>query len=134
MNELKCREEFDAWHFSEFCKKSGFDNETNQTIYAAIYSTEENEAERDAEYRVWSYQQARINELEKNLRTGNMLLHSRDQTIDVFIKSKETMKADVNTLQGRIDKALEIAQDLMQSMELYKVGERLEKILKGGEA
>ncbi|MDS7927547.1 hypothetical protein [Acinetobacter sp. V115_6] len=67
MNELKCREEFDAWHFSEFCKTSGFDNETNQTIYAAIYSTEDNETEREAEFRVWAYQQARIEEIQERL-------------------------------------------------------------------
>lgn len=134
MNELKCRKEFDAWHYEKFCNSCAMGDETNQAVYDAIYSTDDNKGEREREFEVWAYQQARINQLEENLRTGNRLLHSRDQTIDVFIKSKETMKADMSTLQVRIDKALEIAEDLMQSMEFYKVGERLEKILKGGGA
>ncbi len=41
--------------------------ETNQIVYNAIYSSEDNYAEREAEFKVWVYQQARIEDLKTRL-------------------------------------------------------------------
>lgn len=98
--------EFLKWHYSEFCKELSGDDETKQSIYDAIYACEDNQAERDAQYKVWAYQQSRINELEINLRTGNRLLHSKDEAIESFIKSKTALKAEIETLKNNLSNAL----------------------------
>ncbi|MHC3136251.1 hypothetical protein ACWPO0_10305 [Acinetobacter nosocomialis] len=67
MDEIKCREEFFTWHYTKFCKECDMGKETNQIVYNAIYSSEDNYAEREAEFKVWVYQQARIEDLKTRL-------------------------------------------------------------------
>ncbi|MFA2923387.1 hypothetical protein [Acinetobacter pittii] len=71
---------------------------------------------------VWQHQQEKVEGLKKTNRK-----------LEIYMLEIQQNMTDANELQKRLDSALEIAEDLMQSMEWYKVGERLEKILKGPE-
>jgi hypothetical protein len=64
---VKSREEFISWHYSEFCKAYDFRDGTNQAIYNSIYSTEDNLAEREIEFKVWSFKQSQIDDLKNSL-------------------------------------------------------------------
>ncbi|WP_457971080.1 hypothetical protein [Acinetobacter calcoaceticus] len=73
---------------------------------------------------VWQDQQGKLEDLEKEwLEMNQDLEKSRQVGFEV--------EAENRNLQKRISKAKEIADELMQSIENYKLGELLEKVLKG---
>ncbi|XYS20617.1 hypothetical protein ACSUAV_13775 [Acinetobacter baumannii] len=69
-------------------------------------------------------QQAKVEELQKQLSEYIFVSETLDE---MYVK--EVQKSD--ELQKRINKAKEIANELMQSVENYKLGELLEKVLNG---
>ncbi|WP_447500129.1 hypothetical protein [Acinetobacter oleivorans] len=73
---------------------------------------------------VWQHLQPKMDELEKEWLEMNQELEKEIQV--GFEVNKENRE-----LQKRINKALEIADELMQNAENYRVGELLEKVLKG---
>ncbi|MDV7581567.1 hypothetical protein R4795_15170 [Acinetobacter baumannii] len=72
----------------------------------------------------WKHQQEKVEELEKEWLEMNQELEKSRQV--GFVVEEEN-----RNLQKRINKAKEIADKLKQSVENYKVGELLEKVLKG---
>ncbi|MFW1769777.1 hypothetical protein [Acinetobacter baumannii] len=72
----------------------------------------------------WKHQQEKVEELEKEWLEMNQELEKSRQVGFV-------VEAENRNLQKRINKAKEIADELMQSVENYKLGELLEKVLKG---
>lgn len=75
--------------------------------------------------------QLKINKL---VFIGRELQQKLKMALDVIQCGKEVRELFIqkfNAQQVRIDAALEVAEDLMQNIETYKQGERLEQALKG---
>ncbi|EPM2860324.1 hypothetical protein ACTWX2_001795 [Acinetobacter baumannii] len=72
----------------------------------------------------WKHQQEKVEELEKEWLEMN-------QQHEKAVKECFDVNSENRKLQKRINKAKEIADELMQSVENYKLGELLEKVLKG---
>lgn len=82
---------------------------------------------------VWQHQQAKVDGLTEKLSVALGDLDVANKNLRDRFSAFQIVRKEADDLQKRVDSALEIAEDLMQSMEWYKVGERLEKILKGPE-
>ncbi|HAV3549940.1 Uncharacterised protein [Acinetobacter baumannii] len=72
----------------------------------------------------WNHQQEKVEELEKEWLEMN-------QQHEQAVKECFDVNSENRKLQKRINKAKEIANELMQSVENYKLGELLEKVLNG---
>lgn len=74
--------------------------------------------------KAWQHQQAKVEEANAK---AQMCRDEKNHAINRWsVVCKER-----DELQNRINKALEIADELMQNIENYRVGEQLEKVLKG---
>ena len=66
MDEIKCREEFFTWHYTKFCKECDMGKKQIK-LFTTQFIRQKTTAEREAEFKVWVYQQARIEDLKTRL-------------------------------------------------------------------
>ncbi|HFG4486366.1 hypothetical protein [Acinetobacter baumannii] len=79
---------------------------------------------------VWQHQQAKVDELTRKLSAALGELNVTNKNLRDRFSAFQMVRQEADDQQKRMNAALEIAEDLMQSMEMYSVGEKLEKILK----
>ncbi|MDD9317889.1 hypothetical protein [Acinetobacter lactucae] len=82
---------------------------------------------------VWQHQQAKVNTLTQKLSVTLGDLDVANKNLRDRFSAFQLVRSEADDLKKRMVSALAIAEELLQSMEWYKVGERLEKILKGPE-
>lgn len=80
---------------------------------------------------VWQHHQAKLDELTRKLSAALGDLNVANKNLRDRFSAFQMVRQEADDLQKRMNDALEIVEDLMQSMEMYPVGKKLEKILKG---
>lgn len=124
----KCREAFERFECEKY--EANYDDmkknwDWYESQFGYRYSPESLRGKDWAVWqKAWQHQQAKVNNItEAYAKLSHSDVQNRLRWADSIKKRDE--------LQKRISKANEIADELMQSIENYKLGELLEKILKG---
>ncbi|MDO7424661.1 hypothetical protein Q5X52_01340 [Acinetobacter baumannii] len=79
----------------------------------------------------WQHQQAKVEELEKQLREYIFVAETIDEMYVKEVKSSEELQKRVGQQGLIIAKAMSIASDLQKSWSMFEIGKKLEQALKG---
>lgn len=79
----------------------------------------------------WQHQQAKVEELQKQLSEYIFVAETIDEMYVKEVKSSEELQKRVDQQGLIIAKAMSIASDLQKSWSMFEIGKKLEQALKG---